>query len=244
MVRFPQLTDLRHTAAAQVRSVLRLHHESEFRALKSLRATDRPVLIDVGANRGQSIASMLLYHKDADIVAFEPNCKLVPRLRHKFRRHNNVRIRSSALESSSGWADLHIPFYGNCMLDGLASLGRNRARTWLAKHPLIGYAPESLKLKSTQVELQKLDHYQYRPTFIKIDVEGSELEVVRGAEQTLRTCKPMLMVESAHPKGPVSELLHAWGYKTLKDRHHESSTTKTPPLNRVFVARENPQDSF
>ena len=53
-------------------------------------------------------------------------------------------------------------------------------------------------------------------TFIKIDVEGHELPVLRGAERTIRRDRPRLVVEveaRIQPVGPLLGLLAGWGYR-------------------------------
>jgi FkbM family methyltransferase len=42
----------------------------------------------------------------------------------------------------------------------------------------------------------KLDDYDLKPDYMKIDVEGNELEVLRGSEQTIMKYKPRMIVES------------------------------------------------
>jgi hypothetical protein len=46
-----------------------------------------------------------------------------------------------------------------------------------------------------------------RVDFIKIDVEGMELEVLQGAERTIDACRPIMMIEYVKSR-PVS--LQAW----------------------------------
>lgn len=54
-----------------------------------------------------------------------------------------------------------------------------------------------------------------RPTFMKIDVEGGELNVLKGAEKTIKKHRPSMMIE-AHElyvpgiKDEVIELLYDW----------------------------------
>lgn len=46
------------------------------------------------------------------------------------------------------------------------------------------------------IPVKRLDSFGYAYVdFIKIDTEGYELKVLRGAEQTLRDCKPVVIVE-------------------------------------------------
>ena len=47
------------------------------------------------------------------------------------------------------------------------------------------------------VECQKLDNFNFsnKISFIKIDVEGHEMEVIKGAEKTIKNNKPILLVE-------------------------------------------------
>jgi hypothetical protein len=50
---------------------------------------------------------------------------------------------------------------------------------------------------STVVEVRRLDDLRLpAPDFIKIDVEGHELEMLKGAERTLRDKRPGLMIEN------------------------------------------------
>lgn len=54
--------------------------------------------------------------------------------------------------------------------------------------------------------------------FIKIDVEGMELDVLRGGERTIKACKPVIMFEEnglckryGHAPGAAGALLEEWG---------------------------------
>lgn len=52
--------------------------------------------------------------------------------------------------------------------------------------------------------------------FVKMDIEGHELPALRGAEETIRRDRPLLLLEleTRHqPLEPVVELLTSWGYE-------------------------------
>lgn len=72
------------------------------------------------------------------------------------------------------------------------------------------------------VSAVSLDHYfeekKLRPNFMKIDVEGEELSVLRGAQRTLVTARPVVFVE-VHDRGgtheeEVQRFLRECGYLT------------------------------
>jgi FkbM family methyltransferase len=52
--------------------------------------------------------------------------------------------------------------------------------------------------------------------FVKIDVDGHEVPVLRGAAETIRRDQPRLLIEVEHriqPTGNVTDLLESWGYR-------------------------------
>ena len=71
-----------------------------------------------------------------------------------------------------------------------------------------------------QIELRRLDDvYTGRVSFMKIDVEGHELEVLKGAEQTIRKWHPAIMIEIfTFENSPVIEFLKTLGYTTFESR--------------------------
>lgn len=61
------------------------------------------------------------------------------------------------------------------------------------------------------------DH-DLRPDVLKIDVEGSEYDVLVGAKETIGRCRPSLLIELHHFDGnlaavPVPQMLVDWGYQ-------------------------------
>jgi len=71
-----------------------------------------------------------------------------------------------------------------------------------------------------ECRIRRLDGYRAEralpaPTLIKIDVEGAEIAMLRGARQTLRECEPLLIVEFHHRDLLCRglELLAAEGYE-------------------------------
>ena len=58
-----------------------------------------------------------------------------------------------------------------------------------------------------------LDDLDLSPAFIKIDVEGSELRVLRGLAATLERSRPILMVERSRDFESIRELLSANDYR-------------------------------
>ena len=72
-----------------------------------------------------------------------------------------------------------------------------------------------------KVPLQRLDDLNLPPAdFIKIDVEGFELQVLQGGEQYIKLSYPVLVVEQ-ETRAEAHALLLAWGYQLVDSIKHD-----------------------
>lgn len=187
-------------------------HDEDFLVLDSLLPA-RPVCVDVGANEGQSIASIKAMRPDAVIYAFEPNPGMAPILIETVSRFSGVTIFPYALGAADGEFILYVPsIHGICYHQEatinpvIFSLPWVRAR-WQAR----GGMPD---LQEFSIPVRPGDSFGLAPHFIKIDVEGAELDVVRGFEVTLKTFKPVLLIENSD-WSRVTSFLAAQGYQPM-----------------------------
>ena len=139
--------------------------------------------IDVGANVGVHTAMMATVVEDGEVVACEPNPRAVQRLIVNVESNSltNVNIYQVAVVDERRPVTLHVPpeDWRNA---GMASL------LPLADWPTV------------EVEGRSLDDIVadmgWKPIrLVKIDVEGSEPAVLRGAREVLRRFRPALIFE-------------------------------------------------
>lgn len=77
-----------------------------------------------------------------------------------------------------------------------------------------------------------LDSLGLAPDFIKMDVEGMEHFVLRGGEQTIRTHRPVIMLEEnglnrryGVPDNECKRLLESWGAAHVMTLHEDKEDT-------------------
>lgn len=140
---------------------------------------------DVGANVGQSVEALV--EVDAIVVAIEPNPNCLPVLNYQFQHNPSVAIVNKAIGATPGFAELH--FSGT---DSTASMRED----W----PF----PNKEVLKVEVTTLDALIAEFGLPKFLKVDVEGFELEVFKGLTQPI----PLIYFEMhAHEVSFVSQIL-------------------------------------
>lgn len=176
------------------RQLLTRDGEWELRLLRRYVAANQ-LAIDVGANNG-----VYTYHLSRiaeKVIAFEPNPTFSRFLNNMPR---NVSVEQIALSDNCGSGTLSIPFGTHGDATGWATLEEMQGAS-----------------KALPVQIRTLDSYNLRPGFIKIDVEGHEHSVLSGAEHTIRSHKPILLIEleNRHRANAVQEacrMLDHWGY--------------------------------
>lgn len=103
-----------------------------------------------------------------------------------------------------------VPAHWDCLLKNLSDTKNPTANHWVRPHKvalgekerLVGIhtAPtssgDSWVDGAGDIEMKTLDSYEYNEVdFIKIDCEGYEYFVLKGAEETLKRCRPCIIVE-------------------------------------------------
>lgn len=145
------------------------------------------VVYDVGANRGYVALSLLAKQPGLRVVAFEPNPGVLGKLLGNLDL-NGFTDRVSVLGIGLGEQLARAPLF-LAASDSASSLDGHHAEYW-----------GNGILTSIEVEIMTLDALLAKgdlppPTHIKVDTEGFEAQILRGAQETLRTYRPELFVE-------------------------------------------------
>lgn len=220
---FPMLKQTKEVSFLHLRRLLRLPHEKDFYFIKSISDVDERCYVDVGANWGQSVESILLFKPNAQIVAFEPNIMLAERLRYLYRNKPNVRIVGKGLADRSGSFTLFMPSYNGYLYDGLASFSSHEAATWLSPRTIYRFDPKKLTVLKLECYVETLDSQDLKPLFIKIDVQGYECQVLMGAKKTLEKYKPIILIEGFRSNKQTVSLAEELGYE---EYHFDGGTCK------------------
>jgi FkbM family methyltransferase len=136
--------------------------------------------IDIGANRGSLLQHMFQVSPSGRHFAFEPIPELAQELVKTFP---HARIFQCAL----GDQNTTSQFYH--LLNGDSESGLRKTITH-AKDP---------QYRIIEVEVKRLDDIvseELQISLIKIDTEGNELPIIRGAEKLVRRCKPLIIFET------------------------------------------------
>jgi FkbM family methyltransferase len=166
----------------------------DMRNLRLLLAfTLRPddVCVDIGAHDGAVLRDIVRYAPQGRHIAYEPLPELAQVLRRDFPA---VDVRNAAVASEAGEVTFH-------------RVAKRPTRSSL--HPL-GHEPG--ELEPFTVRTEPLDAQGVAPRLIKIDVEGAEEQVLRGAERTLAEHRPVIVLEhdrNARHFGTTSSTIHA-----------------------------------
>lgn len=151
------------------------------------------VAVDVGANIGNH-AIFLAEFVRSPLIAFEPNPVVLPLLKSNLAiNHANVQVVEKGLGASAARGAMEVVDENN--------LGTARI------------------VDGGEVEISTLDQEccDMQVALIKVDVEGMELQVLQGAVETLKRCRPHLFLEAGtkDARRLLAEFLKPLGYEPL-----------------------------
>lgn len=171
---------LRKTVAAS----LHLHDISSLELLELARSADIKVIYDIGAHVGTWSLLAKAVFPCAEIHAFEPLLQHRSEFLMSFADVKDATLHSVALGSSNGSATFHIT----------NSVSSSSVLPLAAASDHFGLK----EVSQAPVGLRRLDDYRIEqrlklPDMIKLDVQGYELEALKGAKQCLQAAKAVIM---------------------------------------------------
>lgn len=196
---------------AFTRYLARRPHDADFSAFGVLPGDG--LFLDVGASIGQSALSFRIFNREAPILSLEPLPSHQGDLRFVRRVIRGHRFMNVGAAEKSCRATLYVPMLGSYALPAESSLDRDAAISVLERLEAEGVGRTRLSLKEVVVDLRRLDELELDPSFVKIDVEGAELGVLRGLHDTLKKCRPVLLIERSERFDQVVDLLSADDYR-------------------------------
>lgn len=184
--------------AYRTRAKSRRRGERELHILEHLVPRDR-VAVDVGANRG--VYSYFLSKLAERVIAYEAIPAMADFL--ECAGLANVEVRRLAVCDRREMLKFSVPIdpSGAVQFNG-GQLGED-----------IGCEAETLEVQGVRLDDEELGDVG----FLKIDVEGHEEAVLRGARETLARCSPVVMLEilglaSGDGHSPIFDLMDEMGY--------------------------------
>lgn len=196
-------------------------------------------VIDVGASEGGFARSLREHGYRGDIHSFEPLRDAFGRLERATRGDPRWRAHRLAAGSAPGRRTINVAANGSSS----SLLPVSRLSTTAE--------PESRFVRSEEIEIVTLDHFflgqsrqVHGPVMLKIDVQGYEDEVLRGADALLRTVDVVQVELSFVPLyegGPLYaqmlRMLEALGYHvyTIIPGFRSPSTGAMLQADAIFV---------
>ncbi len=162
--------------------------------------SSNPVIVDIGANTGNHLVYFAKFMQAAKIIPIEFHPEILAAL----KRHISINQISNIDLSKLGYA-----------------LGKNRGKSFIKEHPAKDLCLTEIAdniINGTEVVVVTLDELiSEKVDFIKVDVQGKEIDALAGAKNLISSYQPDMLVEVAknHIKD-FRKFLEAVRYQTVK----------------------------
>ena len=182
------LADLKYRISNEGPGAAECAAEEQYFGPRFYRRIEKEVFVDCGAYDGDSLKSFMALRGSGALAAyrgFEPDPANYDRLTRALASlgcdPEACRAIPAGVGARSEW--------GSFSSSGTMTAGFSGAGGGTAKIVSIDEACAGLK-----------------PTFVKMDIEGGELEALRGARKTIRECQPLLAISVYHKPNDLWEI--------------------------------------
>jgi FkbM family methyltransferase len=208
---------------------------SLFKRLSSIFEEDGFVFVDVGVNIGQTLLKLRSAFPDARYVGFEPNptCVYYVNALIDANAFQNVSVYPVGISGKATVLSLNL--YGDQNDDSAASLIEN-------------FRPDQRVYRSIHVPVFPVDMLTIpeRIGFLKIDVEGAELDVLQGFAPQLRDFRPVVLTEilpvyndenvaRLERQETIERLMRDLGYRCYRVMHPNGNFAELVPIDSIGI---------
>jgi FkbM family methyltransferase len=172
-------------------------------------------VIEVGGHIGYvSLYFAKLVGNTGRVYVFEPGTNNLPYTTRNLQSVRNVDLIQKAVSDSAG----HLPFY----LEDISGQNNSLLKDFWVFDNVSKSAFLQGQYHEVLVEVVTIDQIvsekNIAPTFLKVDVEGAEFNVLQGAINTIHRYKPVLMLEVNAKHHEIYELVRQNGYAIYNDK--------------------------
>lgn len=132
-------------------------------------------VVDIGANRGQFSLAAREVFPDAQIIAFEPLAAPATTYQRVFNSDRNSRLCRAAIGVRSERTEMHVSARDDS--SSLLKIGHDQSRIFPGTHE-VGTVTVEVRRLEDELEPDQI----LQPAMLKLDVQGFELEALRGCE--------------------------------------------------------------
>lgn len=180
------------------------------------------LILDIGSNVGEYTELFKKINKNIKIVCFEPQKNVFRKLKNNLKNYNNIKFYNFAIGSNNIYKKLNTSF-GSSYISSFSKYN-NKSKYFKIRNSLLNQSNEK---KYEMVKVVRLDSFnefkKKKIDLIKIDVEGYEIEVLKGMGKILKNTE-MIMIEihksnmylNYNPK-KIEKFLINKGFKVIKE---------------------------
>jgi FkbM family methyltransferase len=215
--------------------LVREPHEADFWFLADPRYKNG-FLLDLGGNIGNSAISAYKVQPSLRVFSIEANpaCGGSLTMTRRLLGHQ-FDFRLIGVGADVGEMDFYVPVRSSRMLleEGTFELSTLDSPASIAR---MGQRGIDYQISTMRIPLTTVDALNLQPNVIKMDLQGLEMQALKGMRETIERCWPSFMIEIGEHHEEVQEFLQGMGYQPY---HWGGKSlqmgTSAQTLNAIFI---------
>lgn len=218
-----------------------LPHEADFYGAPLVANGASGLFLDVGANRGHSALGFHKVMPGWRTLSIEANPLHEARLENLKRRHAFFDYRIAAADQVSGKVvPIWTPRYGNLFCHSAAAV--DRAEAVRAIEMAFPVQARRFDYVSRETRTLALDELGVAPQIVKLDIQGKEMDALRGLRKTIELHRPSFLIECNLEGEQIFKAMHRLAYVAYsynRPQHRLTRVDRVPAEGRnVFFIPE------